>query len=245
MRAYYMTSFDVASKHILPEQRIKVSRFPDLNDPFELAPHDFGDKMARLKLRAYMEEASKRFGLICFSDNWKSPVMWAHYANKHKGVCLGFDIHKDYLAPVQYVEARILHRLDKEALLISPHQFIDQMLYHKAREWSYEQEMRAIVLLDGPQYPMYHITFGLHLQLREVIIGCRNPLSPRDLEPLILPQETSVQIVKARPAFKRFEMTQNLRYKTVTVQPSCDCSRLHEIHRKGPRFITHSDSLKR
>lgn len=236
LRVYYMTRGEVAFKHIIPEQRMKVSLFPDLNDPFELASHNIGSKGVRAKLRAYTAEASKRFGLICFSDNWKSPVMWAHYADKHKGVCLGFDINDDYLTPIQYLEGRTLHCFDKEAP-VNSEQFIDQMLYHKAQEWSYEREIRAIVLLDGPQRSMYHIPFGLNLQLREIIIGCRNLLSPRDLEPFILAQETSVQIIKARPAFKRFDMVLNRSYQTVTIPATRDCSWLHGTTRTGPRFL--------
>ena len=134
MRVYYMTSFEIAFNHIIPEQRMKVSRFPDLNDPFELAAHDFGNKYARTRLRSYIEVASKRLGLMCFSDNWKSPVMWSHYADKHMGICLGFDLCDGYLAPVQYVETRIKHSLENEALPHSSNQFINQMLYHKAVE---------------------------------------------------------------------------------------------------------------
>jgi len=235
LRVYYMTSFEVALKHIITEQRMKVSRFQDLNDPFELTSHDMGDKTVRLKLRAFIAEADKRFGLICFSDNWKSPVMWAHYAVKHNGLCLGFDISDGYLTPIQYDDARILHIFDKG--VATDYDLIDQMLYHKAIEWKYEREIRAIVLLDGPQLPMYHIPFGLDLQLREVIIGCRNPMSPRDLEPFILAQETSVQIIKARPAFKKFEMVENRQYKTVTIPAARDCRRLHGVPRTGPRFL--------
>jgi len=161
--------------------------------------------------------------------------MWAHYADKHNGVCLGFDISDGYLTPLKYVDARILHVFDKE--VPTNDQFIDQMLYHKATEWKYEREIRAIVLLDGPRRTMYHIPFGVDLQLREVIIGSRNPMSPRDLEPFILAQETSVQIIKARPAFKKFEMVENRQYKSVTIPAKRDCRRLHDIPRTGPRFL--------
>lgn len=241
-----MTSNEIAFEHIIPEQRMKVSRFPDLNDPFELASHDLGNKSVREKARAYIAEASNRFGLICFSDNWKSPVMWAHYSHKHTGVCLGFDISDGYVTPIQYLEARALHHLDDKSSVDSHQfQFIDQMLYHKAQEWSYEREIRAIVLLDGPRRPMYHIPFGYDLQLREIIIGCRNPLSPIDLEPFVLPQETSVQILKARPAFKRFEMVPNRRYKAVAIPATKDCSKLHGTRRTGPRFLSCADFSKK
>jgi hypothetical protein len=215
---------------------MKVSMFPDLNDPFELSVHDHGDKNVRAKLGTFRAVASKQFGLMCFSDNWTSPVMWAHYADKHNGLCLGFDINDSYLSHVNYVESRLLHRLDEDDFDCNE-RLIDQMLYYKAVEWAYEREIRAIVLIDGPELPMYHINFGLNMQLREVIIGARNPLSPKEIRPFILPQETSVEVTKARPAFKQFSMVQDRRYKTMTIPAEKGCAHLHVQPRTGPRFI--------
>jgi hypothetical protein len=36
MRLYYMTSLETLEAHILPSNRIKVSTFDTVNDPFEL-----------------------------------------------------------------------------------------------------------------------------------------------------------------------------------------------------------------
>lgn len=235
MRVYYMTSIDVALRHILLEQRMKVSRFKDLNDPFELACHDVVHRDARTRSKVFIETANEKFGLICFSDNWKSPVMWAHYASKHEGVCLGFDVHEDYLGYVQYIDSRLLGTGElsgQDGINV-----IDQMLYHKAREWSYERELRAIVLLDAPESPRYHIAFGIDMQLREVLIGARCHLSPTELAPFILPQETSVLIKKIRAAFKKFEMVENKRYKAIIIPAGRDCRNLHGTPRKGPRFM--------
>lgn len=243
MRVYYMTSMGVALRHILLEQRMKVSRFEDLNDPFELACHDVGHRDARARSKTFIETANEKFGLICFSDNWKSPVMWAHYASKHEGLCLGFDIHDDYLGYVQYIDSRLLGTdefSDQNGI-----DFIDQMLYHKAREWSYERELRAIVLLDGPKTPLYHITFGVDMQLREVLIGARCNLSPSDLAPFIFPQETPVLIKKVRAAFKTFEMVENKRYKPITIPAGRDCRSLHGVPRTGPRFLLRAPLTKR
>jgi hypothetical protein len=235
MRVYYMTSFEMALKHIFLEQRMKVSRFRDLNDPFELSCHDAGDRNARNRMLAFNQTANEKFGLICFSDNWKSPVMWAHYANKHEGLCLGFDVHSDYIGYVQYIETRLLRPVDRKVQ--NSIEFIDEMLYHKALEWGYERELRAIVLLDGPRLPMYHIPFGTAIQLREVIIGAKCTSSPRDLAPFILPQEAPVIIRKARAAFKTFEMVENKRYRSVTTPSMRDCQILHGRPRNGPRFL--------
>jgi hypothetical protein len=34
----------------------------------------------------------KRFTLLCFSADWSHPLIWAHYSDKHRGLCLGFEI---------------------------------------------------------------------------------------------------------------------------------------------------------
>jgi hypothetical protein len=47
MRVYYMTSHKTAVEHILPERRLKLSLFHELNDPFELQPHSLADKDLR------------------------------------------------------------------------------------------------------------------------------------------------------------------------------------------------------
>lgn len=242
MRVYYMTSLNVALKHIFLEQRMKVSRFQDLNDPFELSCHDIGCKNSRDRMGAFRQTANEKLGLICFGDNWKSPVMWAHYANKHDGLCLGFDIQDSYVGKVNYIETRLLHSAEKS--LHNSSEFIDEMLFHKAQEWSYERELRAIVLLDGPGLPLHHIPFGTQIQLREVIIGAKCAFSPRDLEPFILPQETSVTIKKARAAFKTFEIVENKRYSSVTVPAKQDCRPLHGEPLSGPRFLLRAPSAK-
>jgi hypothetical protein len=235
MRVYYMTSTEVALKHILPEQRLKVSRFKDLNDPFELGCHDAGDRRARQRTQAFIQTTNEKLGLICFSDNWKSPVMWAHYANKHEGVCIGFDIHENYLGYVQYTSSRL--GFSMSAKLKNSIQFIDEMLYHKAQEWSYENELRAVVLLDGPKHPISHIPFGTAIQMREIVLGARCVCSPLEMAEFVLPQQTSVTITKARPAFKTFEMTVNKKFKPVTIAASRDCRRLHGQQSRAPRFL--------
>jgi hypothetical protein len=112
MRPYYMTSHEIAVNYILPEKRMKLSRFHELNDPFELKPHALDDKVLRQFMNLLEEEYFARKGILCFSDNWRSPVMWAHYAAKHYGVCLGFDVPDEVVRSVEYNPERTTTRLD-------------------------------------------------------------------------------------------------------------------------------------
>ena len=69
----------------------KISRFCDLNDPFELIPFDLSNEDQRDALIHTRKELSD-VGLLCFSFKWLNPLLWAHYADKHKEICLGFDL---------------------------------------------------------------------------------------------------------------------------------------------------------
>lgn len=68
-------------------------------------------------LKALQSHFNKNKGLLCFSDNWKSPVMWAHYAAKHHGICLGFDVPDSgpdpLIGPGVYNPKRLQFVLDK------------------------------------------------------------------------------------------------------------------------------------
>ena len=101
MRVYYLTGAQFALSN-LALRRIKIARFGDLNDPFELLGVDVRDKTLRAEIRKRKEQINTNRGLICFSKSWHNPLMWGHYAEKHTGMCLGFDVPDNVLAPVIY-----------------------------------------------------------------------------------------------------------------------------------------------
>jgi len=45
-------------------------------------------------------------GVMCFSSTWKNPVMWSHYADQHRGICLGFEVPDVYRKKIKYVARR-------------------------------------------------------------------------------------------------------------------------------------------
>lgn len=87
-------------------------------------------------LRNYKKEMSERFGMICFCKHWHNPLLWSHYAEKHRGMCLGFDVDDRGLRPVKYVKER-------SALKMPPtKESMDILLFTKYRDWKYEEELR-------------------------------------------------------------------------------------------------------
>lgn len=105
LRAYYLTSAEFAISNIALG-RIKVSRFSDLNDPFELLALRSSHRSVRNFGRILRDQYDRSTGLLCFSKNWISPTLWSHYGTKHRGICLGFDIARNALLDVIYADDR-------------------------------------------------------------------------------------------------------------------------------------------
>lgn len=104
VRLYYYTGKQWGMKSLW-EKRLKIARLQDLNDPFEVIPFNRTRKKSR---RFYDAKVSKLLhknrGVICFSESWKTTLMWSHYGEKHTGMCLGFDVPETQAAKVTYIE---------------------------------------------------------------------------------------------------------------------------------------------
>lgn len=96
----------------------------------------------------------QNFGVKCFfRSGFDNPVMWAHYAENHKGFCVEYEYDwkrslkvgnddKFLLSPVTYTSG--ISAVDLMQVLIKPDLALKQLLTCKASEWSYEQETRLI-----------------------------------------------------------------------------------------------------
>lgn len=115
-------------------------------------------------------------GVCCFSSTHSNPLLWSHYGDQHRGLCIGYGtdrVPKPRLQRAVYGGSRIL----RTSILVQAFLHDDSnakgkldrdVLLRKARGWSYEREWRLIGdqgLQDSP------------LVLEEIIFGLRCPSS--------------------------------------------------------------------
>ena len=90
--------------------------------------------------------------------------MWAHYSDKHRGICLGFDVDNSLTKGILYKPTRVPWRTpDLE--------FMQQLLFTKFAGSEYEDEVRVYAKRDEQDKGLYFADFNEHLKLREVIIA--------------------------------------------------------------------------
>ena len=221
MRLYYMTSAKWAEV-ILKERRLKLSRFYEANDPFELNLIDSRDPGRRAIVKMIEKYHNDRTGMICFGATWDNPMMWAHYADKHSGICLGFEVEDKLVSVVDYTDKKINvefgSHLQNHGLSV---ELLNKILTTKGIAWASEQERRTLASLTvpDPKNDLYYTDFGPQVQLRSVIIGHRCPWTTAKAVELLAVVAAPVRISKVRPAFGRFAMVEQHQVKPVTVRP--------------------------
>lgn len=145
------------------------------NDPFELSPtfeapneqtvakflDKFGSLLTKSARARVVREATRKLksqsinavdaewvsslGVLCMASDPKNLLMWGHYGNSHKGVCLGFDASYAPFStakPIRYSSERPSIPLTESPLLNEA--ATESILLTKSPHWKYEEEWRAI-----------------------------------------------------------------------------------------------------
>jgi hypothetical protein len=131
---------------------------------------------ARRLLKSEIErELLKRYGkgILSLATRDDCPLMWSHYGDQHRGICIGYRFPvqgNPGLREVAYGGTRLVKASDLVALMRGDagiaQAIDDAVLLRKAGDWSYEKEWRFI-------HPK-----GLHdspLETVEIVFGMRCP----------------------------------------------------------------------
>lgn len=184
----------------IKDKRLRISRIMDLNDPFEFLGMDLSKEVFREALQQTKRTLSSYTGVICFSHGWSNPLLWSHYADKHKGLCLGFDIHKSKLMEVNYVDERLPYKIPETK------QDMMELLTTKFRHWEYEKEYRAFISLDVDIGGHHYIDFSANFKLRQIIVGASSTQTHFEIKQALGKKHNEVEILKARAAFRSFKV---------------------------------------
>ena len=180
-----------------------------MNDPFELIGSQWSDGGVEDAMNAHN---ASEYGAMCLSKSCTDPLLWAHYADKHRGICLGFDIPDDphKVFSVIYGNERelqdpydLLHKAASQPLEVATDVIMRKLLL-KNQRWQYEDEVRLLKPLEkGTTFCLFD---DEDFALRQVILGLRCKATKKSILNRLRGYNRDVEILKATLSSKEFQI---------------------------------------
>jgi hypothetical protein len=178
MEFYRYQSINKLTLQNLTNQKNWVADPLEFNDPFEFSLYDnyLIDDYGKARHFSHIEYAIvmkykdliNNYGVVCYTSNNNNTLLWSHYADHHKGMCLVFDLDKENMEKLYKVKyqknfAKINYTDDSNIM-----EEIKTLVTTKSIEWEYEKEYREIFIEKNSLYKYPG-------KLVEIIFGCRAP----------------------------------------------------------------------
>src|SRR5208337_4824681 len=156
----------------------------------------------------FIAEMAKRYGVLCFSEDKADVLQWSHYADRHKGICLGFDVSggEGKFGRVQYVTERFPFPKQPDE------PFMWKLLSTKSEAWKYEKEWRVFLRInegiwnEGAGRVLYFADFGAELVLREVVLGAANKSTACEVHSATQGYSETVDVARMHLSCSNFEL---------------------------------------
>lgn len=163
-------------KYIFEDKTLRFTNPLTFNDPFELKPNikQLVNDKKHLVVDMFSENLNEsgqahkfhyasinnilnNIGILSLSGNKDNLVMWAHYANSHKGIVLEFERNHWFFNDLRLPKyAEVLNRLEKVTYISrenrksinSNEYFSKETFLTKSKDWEYEDEYRMSVYVE-------------------------------------------------------------------------------------------------
>lgn len=134
---------------ILDNHRLFLSDGTNFNDPFEITIADRDSNVV---------SHVKGLHILSLTNSFQNKLIWSHYTNSHRGVCLTIKIPNDLVYPICYTTKRVYKDSDITQILangtirskksvVKPFSSLStdkQIAFIKDRKWMYENEYRIV-----------------------------------------------------------------------------------------------------
>ncbi len=133
------------------------------------------------ELRDAFKSVAEALGVLCFSSEWNSFLMWSHYARSHSGICIGYKRNglrikggSEEALPIQYKNPAIhLQKIFHDPSGLITDETAIEFLRTKIQDWEYESEWRLITSKELSGKRIKWNKCGA--EVVEVIFGLKTP----------------------------------------------------------------------
>ncbi|MDO4332786.1 MAG: DUF2971 domain-containing protein [Eubacteriales bacterium] len=120
-----------------------------------------------MKQNAASRNLQRTVFIACFSERPDSLLMWGHYANNHRGICVGYDLKK---LIENYDCLPVIYEEELPQNINNAHILKDTLT--KYRDWEYEKEWRIIKTDENIRGDRGKIID--FVKPKKIILGCKN-----------------------------------------------------------------------
>lgn len=159
-------------------------------------------------------------GFISFSNNWNSSIMWGHYSDNYKGICLGYTLNTDAqknVKGIEYIHKKVNFPYNLESSNNKTiNKYYESILHKKQAKWTYENEYRLnLPLIDkDPETGLYFLYLDPKIKLTEIYLGTKSEFTPYDIGGFLIRinYPNNILIYKTTPSMNTFDM--EIKYST-------------------------------
>ncbi|MBQ6231341.1 MAG: DUF2971 domain-containing protein [Eubacterium sp.] len=171
---------------IIESNRLRMSDGINFNDPFDLVVAN---------KNSMKQEKIKGIRVLCLTNSYENKMMWAHYSDGHKGVCLTIELDNiDDIYPVIYTRERVFTDTNIEEVIkrgtIKAKRNLKKsydglvrkkkIALLKSKSWMYECEYRIIEFPEDCHKDVYR-----DVNIKNVYLGVNVDSSSKDYNDLI------------------------------------------------------------
>jgi len=89
------SEFRARLKKLIGELKNCSDEFIDLFQHEEVIEATYSPFKDIAQLKGLLTQQADNVGILCFTKEYDNPLMWSHYADGHRGFCIGYDIKYD------------------------------------------------------------------------------------------------------------------------------------------------------
>ena len=157
------------------------------------------DAYSFMKIRCFVSNRSIKTGdlkqIEAQIEEYKNFLMWSHYADSHKGICLKYRLNRDYLKfnySLQVGSDLMDVKYEKKLAIIDRYTINGQTAFATKSEcWSYENEVRLLHYDPNCNSPVKALPLGENGNVEAVYFGLRCPQKDMDTIRGILKEEVA------------------------------------------------------
>ncbi|CCZ85563.1 putative uncharacterized protein [Firmicutes bacterium CAG:631] len=171
-----------------------------------------------------VKDARNNALISCFSKRYDSILMWSHYGDKHKGICIEFDRPENDFLDVKYSKKRCKFDLEDTTRRVLGYMLsneevdvndkglircISKPFIVKSLDWKYEEEVRCVLSpnSEGVSTLEELSLYKMPTNISKIYIGCKVDKTSEEYKNLItLANNKNVMILELKTSDDLFSV---------------------------------------